>query len=314
MPDLAFRSRSAEGLSAPEISLRATLSSSSNVAARLGAGAILWLAGLGIAAAATIAAFFGTAFSLMIEHPVGRAASAPPRVLIAANSPGIARNPASAPPTSPARDQGPGSPPPVKAAGTAAWRVGEARPGPRSPSAPAAATMASLVAAIAAAGTQPEAPAPRSAANAAVASSPVPTIPAERHRDATVAPAATPTPQERAASSANAKGGAATNQATAGAPLPAAEIRALLTQGDAAFRRGDLTSARLLYRRAFEAGDGHGALGIGASYDPLFLGWFRLWTQPSDPDRARAWYLRARDLGSPEAAGRLDRLEPKSIR
>ncbi|HUC10941.1 MAG TPA: hypothetical protein VL985_11020 [Stellaceae bacterium] len=97
-------------------------------------------------------------------------------------------------------------------------------------------------------------------------------------------------------------------------PLPAAEITALLVQGDDAYRRGDLASARLLYRRAYDAGDGHGALGIGASYDPLFLRQFRLWTQVSDPEEARLWYARARDLGAPQAADRLRRLSAKPSR
>ncbi|MBV8121743.1 MAG: hypothetical protein JO081_17600 [Alphaproteobacteria bacterium] len=53
---------------------------------------------------------------------------------------------------------------------------------------------------------------------------------------------------------------------------------------------------------------------MGASYDPLFLRRFHLWTQASDPEVARTWYLRARDLGVPEAAGRLDRLDAKPVR
>jgi hypothetical protein len=53
---------------------------------------------------------------------------------------------------------------------------------------------------------------------------------------------------------------------------------------------------------------------LGASYDPLFLRRFHLWTQASDADVARAWYLRARNLGVPEAEGRLDRLDAKPVR
>ena len=98
------------------------------------------------------------------------------------------------------------------------------------------------------------------------------------------------------------------------APLPAPEINTLLLQGDAAFRRGDLASARLLYRRAFEAGEGRGALGIGASYDPFFLRRFHLWTQIADPDEARVWYLRAGELGTSEAKLRLDRLGTRPSR
>jgi hypothetical protein len=91
-------------------------------------------------------------------------------------------------------------------------------------------------------------------------------------------------------------------------------MTALLTQGDDAFREGDLTSARLYYLRAFAVGDGRGALGIGASYDPLFLRRFHLWTERADRNEARVWYLRARSLGASEAEGRLAKLKAKSPR
>jgi Flp pilus assembly protein TadD len=92
------------------------------------------------------------------------------------------------------------------------------------------------------------------------------------------------------------------------------EINVLLAQGDEAFRRGDLASARLLYRRAYEANDGRGALGIGASYDPLFLRRYHVWTQFADPEEARIWYMRARDLGTQEARTRLKHLDAKTTR
>jgi hypothetical protein len=91
-------------------------------------------------------------------------------------------------------------------------------------------------------------------------------------------------------------------------------MTALLTQGDDAFRGGDLTSARLYYLRAFAVGDGRGALGIGASYDPLFLRRFHLWTERPDRAEARVWYLRARSLGAPEAESRLAKLKARSPR
>jgi hypothetical protein len=55
-------------------------------------------------------------------------------------------------------------------------------------------------------------------------------------------------------------------------------------------------------------------MGIGASYDPLFLRRFHMWTQRADPDAARSWYLRARDLGTAAATSRLDRLNAESNR
>ena len=99
-----------------------------------------------------------------------------------------------------------------------------------------------------------------------------------------------------------------------GAQLPPVEINALLMQGDDAFRNGDLASARLLYRRVYDANDGRGALGIGASYDPVFLRRYHLWTRYANSEEARIWYLRAHDLGAQDAQTRLKRLNVKSAR
>jgi hypothetical protein len=99
----------------------------------------------------------------------------------------------------------------------------------------------------------------------------------------------------------------------AGKALSPAEIAALLAAGDTAFRRGDLAAARISYRRVYEAGEGRGALGIGASYDPLFLQHFHLTRAHPDPAEARAWYQRAKALGAAEATGRLDRLAAKPL-
>jgi hypothetical protein len=96
--------------------------------------------------------------------------------------------------------------------------------------------------------------------------------------------------------------------------LTIAEIKAVLARGDDAFRKGDLTSARLYYLRAFAVGDGRGALGIGASYDRFFLRRFHLWTERADPAEARLWYLRAHNLGTPEAETRLSKLDAESAR
>jgi TPR repeat protein len=92
------------------------------------------------------------------------------------------------------------------------------------------------------------------------------------------------------------------------------ELNAVLMEGDDAFRNGDLASARLLYRRVYDANDGRGALGIGASYDPVFLRRYHLWTRYANPEEARIWYRRAHDLGAQDAQNRLKRLNVKSAR
>jgi TPR repeat protein len=72
--------------------------------------------------------------------------------------------------------------------------------------------------------------------------------------------------------------------------------------------KGDIVGARTIYQRAAELGSGPAALALGATYDPN-----RLWSLGvlgllGNRERARQWYLRASELGSPEAKDRLTAL------
>ena len=67
------------------------------------------------------------------------------------------------------------------------------------------------------------------------------------------------------------------------------------------FAVGDITSARLFYERAADAGDGQAALKLGKTFDPVALYFARLYGIRGDTDTAAYWYRRARDLGAPEA-------------
>ncbi|MBV8091595.1 MAG: sel1 repeat family protein [Alphaproteobacteria bacterium] len=92
--------------------------------------------------------------------------------------------------------------------------------------------------------------------------------------------------------------------------LSSAEIGELLARGDALFRMGDLTSARLFYERAANAGDGQGAMRMGATFDPAFLGRAGSPSVQGDPAKARAWYRKALDLSVVEIerqSGTVDR-------
>ena len=92
--------------------------------------------------------------------------------------------------------------------------------------------------------------------------------------------------------------------------LSAAEIGELLARGDAFFRMGDLTSARLFYERAADAGNGQGAMRMGATFDPAFLGRAGSRSVQGDPAKARAWYRKAFDLSIVEIerqSGTVDR-------
>lgn len=90
--------------------------------------------------------------------------------------------------------------------------------------------------------------------------------------------------------------------------LSSDEIAMLLKRGKDFFVNGDLSSARLLLRRAAEAGSAEAALALGATFDPLVIR--RLGAIGAEPDvaSARKWYQKAIDLGSNAAAQQLSNL------
>jgi hypothetical protein len=79
------------------------------------------------------------------------------------------------------------------------------------------------------------------------------------------------------------------------------ETAPLLERGDRLFGMGDVTSARLFYERAADAGDGQAALRLGETFDPHFLERAKLRSVQGDPAAAVFWYRRARELGVAEA-------------
>jgi hypothetical protein len=114
------------------------------------------------------------------------------------------------------------------------------------------------------------------------------------------------------------------------------EIADPVGRGRRLIAAGDISNARLVLQPAAEAGNATAALELGATYDPFELRKFGAPAEPSgasfyaarpakvDAARpaevyaarpsevmARTWYQRAKDLGSPEAAGRLERLSQK---
>ena len=93
----------------------------------------------------------------------------------------------------------------------------------------------------------------------------------------------------------------------------ASELAALVRRGDAFPTSGDITSARLFYQRAADAGSGRAALQLGATFDPIILGYVRVRSGLADPAQALSWYRRARDLGMVEAEERIKRIEALSL-
>jgi len=120
---------------------------------------------------------------------------------------------------------------------------------------------------------------------------------------AEVTPAAVPPPVSAPPSS------DASVAQTVSLPLDADEIAMLLKRGKDAFSTGDLAAARLLLRRAAEAGSAEAALALGATFDPLVIRRLGAIGAAPDPAQARQWYQRAADLGSAAAMGQLAKLE-----
>jgi len=86
------------------------------------------------------------------------------------------------------------------------------------------------------------------------------------------------------------------------------EVNALLMRGNALEATGDLAGARLLFRRAAEAGNARAAFMLAETYDPIVLENLGELGLASNVAIARIWYGKAKDLGSAEAADRLERL------
>ena len=84
--------------------------------------------------------------------------------------------------------------------------------------------------------------------------------------------------------------------------LDADEIAALVKRGKDFVNHGDLIAARLLLRRAAEAGSAEAALALGETFDPVVFQ--RLHVIGIEPDAAMAqkWYQRAAELGSAAAS------------
>src|SRR5271170_2616098 len=87
--------------------------------------------------------------------------------------------------------------------------------------------------------------------------------------------------------------------------LDSEEIATLITRGKDFLANGDFVSARLLLRRAAEAGNANAALKLGGTFDPLVQ---RQSGAVPDIAQARRWYQRAAELGSSAASQQLANL------
>ncbi len=132
--------------------------------------------------------------------------------------------------------------------------------------------------------------------------SPALTPPAPTATAASTPPAvATPEPTTETSSNDNAVAPTAS--------LDAGEVATLLKRGKDMLGTGDFAAARLLLRRAAEAGSADAAMALATTFDPLVL--HRLGAIGVVPDaaRARKWYGKAAALGSTAATQSLSQLE-----
>lgn len=102
----------------------------------------------------------------------------------------------------------------------------------------------------------------------------------------------------------------AASQRTEPAPLTEEQQRAtaFITRGRSLVEAGNISAARLFYRRAADAGLADGALALAGTYDPVELARMRVAGVQPDVALAREWYEKARALGAREADERLQRL------
>ena len=93
-------------------------------------------------------------------------------------------------------------------------------------------------------------------------------------------------------------------------PLTEEQQRALpfINRGNEQLGQGNVAAARLFFQRAADAGLAQGALALAATYDPAELARIGARFVQPDPQMARKWYERARQLGDPEAEERLKQL------
>lgn len=86
------------------------------------------------------------------------------------------------------------------------------------------------------------------------------------------------------------------------------ELALLLRRGQDMLKLGDISGARLVLRRAAEAGSSDAALMLASTFDPIVLRELGVLGFAADLGQALSWYEKASALGSGEAKRRLDRL------
>jgi hypothetical protein len=93
--------------------------------------------------------------------------------------------------------------------------------------------------------------------------------------------------------------------------LDPSEIASSLRRADDLIASGDFAAARLVLRRAANAGDARAAMTLAGTYDPVILEKLGVHGFVPDVAMARVWYEKAKKFGSAEAPQRLELLASK---
>jgi hypothetical protein len=93
--------------------------------------------------------------------------------------------------------------------------------------------------------------------------------------------------------------------------IPSEQILASLKRGRDLIADGDFAAARLVLQHAAEGGSAQAALMLAGTYDPMTLKKLRAHGCVPDIPKARYWYERAGELGSPDAPEKLKVLANK---
>jgi len=91
--------------------------------------------------------------------------------------------------------------------------------------------------------------------------------------------------------------------------IDADELAMLMKRARESLASGDIPAARLLLERAADGQCAGAALMLAQTYDPTVLGTSDVRNITPEPDKARAWYQRAVQLGSADAQRRLAQMQ-----
>jgi TPR repeat protein len=83
------------------------------------------------------------------------------------------------------------------------------------------------------------------------------------------------------------------------------EEAASLQRAEQLLQTGDIVSARMIFERIGKRGSAKGAYSAGRTYDPEFFKSMKIVGMTPNLQKAKEWYMRAAELGDPDAARRL---------